>query len=353
MKIHVTDLIDGDQLSRDIFNYNGLHVLSIGTKLYKNEISRLLQHHIDYVEIEDRIEAATSISGRTLESIVNPNWLPKVKPIYENAVKSFESLFNTAKATGQVDENRVTSVLQPLLDNLQMERDVVSMLLLLNTNDEYTYQHSVQVSMLSYYLATWLDYSPAEAVDIGKAGFLHDIGKCMIDEAILNKPDRLTKEEFEIVKKHTEYGRDILLHSFRDATLATTAFQHHERMDGSGYPHGKTGDDLHPISKIIAVADVYSAMISARVYQKKRDLLYVLKELYRLSYSELDLVTTHTFIKHMIPNFIGKHVRLNNNEIGLIVMTHPTEFFRPLVQVGEEFIDLTIEREYEIKHVFL
>ncbi|REK69365.1 HD-GYP domain-containing protein [Paenibacillus paeoniae] len=360
MRIHVTDLVDGDQLSHDIFNNYGLHVLSKGTIVTKAEISRLLQHQIDYVDIDERTAPlqANKRSGRTIESTVNPKWLPKVQPIYENAVKSFENFFSTAVSTGKIDNDEVSAVLQPLLNNLQLERDVVSMLLLLNTSDNYTYQHSVQVGMLSYYLASWLGYSAADAAMIGKAGFLHDIGKCKIDDAILNKPGKLSAEEFNEVKRHTEYGHTIILQSFDDSTLAVGALQHHERMDGSGYPHGLKGEDIHPISKIIAVVDIYSAMISARVYQKERDLLYVLRELHRLSFSQLDPETTHTFIKHMIPNFIGKHVQLSNedsgqDELGIIVMTHPTEFFRPLVQIGEQFLDLTIERDYEIKHVYI
>ncbi|RJX37854.1 HD-GYP domain-containing protein [Paenibacillus pinisoli] len=360
MRIHVTDLLDGDLLSRDIFNNYGLHVLSKGTIVTNAEISRLLQHQIDFVDIEERTAPTqrNTRSGRTIESTVNPKWLPKVQPIYENAVKSFEKFFSSAVESGKVDDKEVTAVLQPLLNNLQLERDVVSMLLLLNTSDNYTYQHSAQVGMLSYYLASWLGHSATEAAMIGKAGFLHDIGKCKIDEAILNKPGKLSPEEFDEVKRHTVYGHDIILQSFNDSVLAVGALQHHERMDGSGYPHGLKGEEIHPVSKIIAVVDIYSAMISARVYQKERDLLFVLRELHRLSFSQLDPVTTHTFIKHMIPNFIGKHVQLSNEEtdeeeLGIIVMTHPTEFFRPLVQIGDQFLDLTIERNYEIKHVYI
>ncbi|MDQ6418316.1 HD-GYP domain-containing protein [Paenibacillus sp. LHD-117] len=358
MRIHVSDILDGDQLSHDIFNNYGLHVLSKGTRLYKSEISRLLQHQIDYVDVSDRNSApafglAEPAQNRTLESTVNPKWLPKVQPIYENAVKRFEQLFDSAFEQGVVNDEEVTEILQPLLNNLQLERDVVSMLLLLNTEDDYTYQHSVQVGMLSYYLATWLGYSTEEAAVIGKAGFLHDIGKSKISGDILNKPGKLTSDEFEEVKRHTLYGHDIILNSFREDTLAIAALQHHERIDGSGYPHGLKGEEIHPVSRIIAVVDIYSAMISARVYQKERDLLYVLKELHRLSFNELDPVTTHTFIKHMIPNFIGKKVRLSNEQFGMIVMTHPTEFFKPLVQIDDQFVDLTIDRHYEIEHVYL
>ncbi|MCU6710404.1 HD-GYP domain-containing protein [Paenibacillus sp. J5C_2022] len=354
MRIHVTEIIDGDQLINDIFNNYGLHVLSKGTKLYRKEVSRLLQHQIDFVEIADR-EAGTDDDqkNRTLESTVTPKWLPTVGPIYENAVNTFQQIFEQALASGTVDDQQVKAVTEPLLNNLQLERDVVSMLLLLNSHSSYTYQHSVQVCMLSYYLATWLGYSQKDAARIGQAGFLHDIGKCRIPESILNKPAKLTEEEFEEIKRHTVYGHEIIMSSFQDELLAKAALQHHERMDGSGYPHGLKGDAIGPISMIIAVVDIYSAMISARVYQKERDLLYVLRELYRLSFEQLDPHTTHTFIKHMIPNFIGKKVRLNNDQYGIIVMTHPTDFFRPLIQIGDTFLDLTQEREYEIVHVYM
>jgi putative nucleotidyltransferase with HDIG domain len=351
MRVHVTDLVEGDVLSRDTFNHYGLHVLSKGTVMYTTEISRLLQHHLEYVDIEERKPKALPI--RTLETTVNPKWLPVVQPIYENAVKNFEALYAEALSNGKVDDQQVTSIIMPLLNNLQLERDVISMLLLLNTNDDYTYQHSVQVGMLTYYLAGWVGYSNEEALQAGKAGFLHDIGKCRIDNEILNKPDKLTPEEYNEVKNHTIYGHEIISASFEDPVVAVGALSHHERNDGSGYPHGLKGPDIHPIAKIIAVVDIYSAMISQRVYQQKRDLLNVLRELYRLSFKELDPFTTHTFIKHMMPNFIGKRVELESGESGIIVMTHPTEFFQPLIQINDEFIDLTIEREYEIKHVYL
>lgn len=351
MRVHVTDLIDGDRLSNDTFNEYGLHVLSKGTVLNNQEISRLFQHRIDYVDIEQRVSDAAK--GRTLESTVNPKWLPTVQPLYENAVKNFEGLFTKASADGKIDDAEVSNIFQPLLNNLQMERDVVSMLLLLNTKDDYTYQHSVQVGMLSYYLATWVGYTNEDAMRIGKSGFLHDIGKCRIDDLILNKPGKLTQEEYEEVKKHTIYGHDIISKSTDEPFIAFGALQHHERNDGSGYPYGLTGDKIHPVSKIIAVVDIYSAMISQRVYQQKRDLLFVLKELYKLSFKELDPFTTHTFIKHMMPNFIGKRVELVSGESGIIVMTHPTEFFRPLIQIGESFIDMATDRDYEIHQVFL
>ncbi|XEC96428.1 HD-GYP domain-containing protein [Paenibacillus tarimensis] len=236
---------------------------------------------------------------------------------------------------------------------MKLERDVVSMLLLLNTKDDYTYQHSVQVGMLSYYIAKWLDYDEHTALRIGKAGFLHDIGKSKIDLNILNKPGKLTEEEFEQIKQHPLFGYEIINNSFRDDLIALAALQHHERMNGTGYPNGMSGERIHPAAKIVAVADIYSAMISTRVYREKRDLMFVLKELHRMSFHDMDPLTTHTFIRHMVPNFIGKTVELQSGAKGIIVMTNTSDFFRPLVRVNDKFVDLSSDHSDEIKAVFM
>ncbi|QGG57400.1 HD-GYP domain-containing protein [Paenibacillus sp. B01] len=351
MRVHISDLKEGDLLSSDAFNHFGLNVMAKGTRLTSYEIAKLTQHSIDYVEVE--MEAPVAAGYRTIESGLPPRWLPSIKPLYENAISGCENLFRKALEEGKVSEEDVDRSFGPLMSSFQMEKDVVSMLLLLNTDDDYTYQHSVQVGMLSYYLASWLGFPEEEAARIGKAGFLHDIGKCRISKDILNKPEKLTSEEYREIKRHTLYGEEIILSTYDDPFLSSAALQHHERMDGTGYPHGIDGIEISPIAKIVAVADVYSAMISTRSYQQKRDLLYVLRELYRMSFHELDPHTTHTFIRHMIPNFIGKSVELDNGQFGTFIMTHPSEFFRPLIQVGEDFLDLSEQRELEITQIYM
>ncbi|AJY75961.1 HD-GYP domain-containing protein [Paenibacillus beijingensis] len=353
MRVHVTELKEGDRLASDAFNDFSLHVMAKGTVLRTYDITKLTQHRIDYVDIEERQDSAPASTIRTIESSISPKWISSVQPLYKSVVNGCESLFRQAVEEGRIEEFDVNAMFQPFVGSFQSERDVVSMLLLLNSEDDYTYQHSVQVGMLAYYLSSWLGYPDRESVRIGKAGFLHDIGKCRVSKEVLNKPDKLSKEEFAEIKRHPLYGEEIILASFEDPLLSVAALQHHERMDGSGYPHGLVGDEIEPVSRIVAVADVYSAMISTRVYQKKRDLLFVLKELYRMSATQLDPHTVQTFIKHMIPNFIGKRVEMSSGDTGLIVMTHPTEFFRPLVKLDERFVDLTLEPELDITQVYM
>ncbi|WP_068619939.1 HD-GYP domain-containing protein [Paenibacillus tuaregi] len=343
MRRHVMELAPGDRLENDIFNNNGVFVLKKGTVLNNESIVKLVQHSIDYVDVD--------LSSETEASPVTS--IQKMELQFNDAIDAFESIFLESLATGKFDQNDVDDLLMPLMEQLTSQKDVISLLLLLDNKDNYTYNHSMQVGMLSYYIALWMGYPHDEAYKAGKAGFLHDIGKSMVPPEILNKPGKLTEEEFEEIKRHTTYGYEIIRNSTTDEISALVALQHHEREDGSGYPQGLTSSEIHPFAKITAIADVYSAMTSNRVYQNKQELITVLHELYRLSFGKFSPEPTQAFIRHMLPNFIGKRVRLTSGELGSIVMTNPSDFFRPLVKTDTRFADLSREPNIDIQEVFV
>ncbi|AOZ93842.1 HD-GYP domain-containing protein [Paenibacillus crassostreae] len=344
MRVHVTDLKPGDILQADTFSAHGLHVLQKNTKLGPEEISKLLKHHVEFVEVELPIEVQPSKKEESLS---------KVKPHLAQAIDGFENIYLEALSTGKVNDTVVEDIMHPLVDQLVEQKDIVSLLLVLEQDDDYTYHHSMQVGMLSYYIATWLGYSKKESYLAGKAGYLHDIGKCRIPSDILNKPGKLTPEEFEIVKLHTTYGYEIIRDSSLDEVSALVALQHHERDDGTGYPLRVNKHNVHPFSQITAVADVFSAMTTHRVYQSKQALLTVLKEIYDLSFGKLNPKPTQALIRHMTPNFIGKNVVLSNGKSGKIIMNNNIDFFRPLVQIDDIFIDLSIESHLSIERILV
>jgi putative nucleotidyltransferase with HDIG domain len=335
MRIHVEKLEVGDRLISDTFSEHGLNLIASGTALNMEDIQKLSKHKIEYVDIRPRHQEETEQGG----TVAAPSYEVQAQA-FSNAIEGIKGLFHNAAVDGLIQDEEVQASFNPLIDSFHHEKDVVSLLLSLNSKDDYTYQHSVQVGMLSYYIAKWLGKSDEESKGLGKAGYLHDIGKCKIDSSILKKPGRLSEAEFAEIKRHAVYGYEIIEQSFHDHALSMAALQHHERLDGKGYPMGKKNEEIHPYAKIVAVADVYSAMISKRVYQKERDLFIVLKELYRMSFGELDAETAHVFIKHMIPNFIGKQVVLSDRRIGIIIINNPTDFFKPLIQIDNQFIDL-------------
>ncbi|MFD0692510.1 HD-GYP domain-containing protein [Paenibacillus sp. GCM10027628] len=346
MLIHVLQLAVGDRLISDTYNSVGLHLLSSGTVVDANDIIMLNRHQIEYVDVMPRGNEAAD----TDEPVRDPVSAEQAHS-FLLAIDGIKQLFKATAAGETIAGNDVESAFNPLIQNFQDEKDVVSMLLSLNSHDDYTYQHSVQVGMLSYYIAKWMGKSEKESRLIGQAGYLHDIGKSKVDQSILQKPGKLTNDEFNEVKKHTIYGYEIIRDSLQDNALALVALQHHERLDGSGYPLRRTKTEIHSYSTIVAVADVYSAMISNRVYQQKRDLLFVLKELHLLSFGQLDPKITQVFIRNMIPNFIGKRVSLSDGRTGTIIMTNPSDFFKPLIKIKNDFIDLSQLKNVEISAI--
>ncbi|MCP3772263.1 HD-GYP domain-containing protein [Paenibacillus sp. MZ04-78.2] len=353
MLISIHQVKVGDRLGSDTFNGYGLLVLSAHTELSVDDIEKLKLHKIDEVDIafpdDPEPDAAIDESppARTMHAAS-----AAAVTAYHEAVDGMKNIFEQAIQKGIVYKDQIDNGFNPLVQQVHQVRDVVSLLLVLNNTDDYTYQHSVQVGMISYYIAKWLGQSESDAILVGKAGYLHDIGKSLIDPAILRKPEKLTAEEYERMKKHTVYGYELLQRSGLPAEVCLAALQHHERLDGSGYPYGLGGEEIHPLSKIVAVADIYSAMISSRVYQKKRDLLFVLRELHQCSFGQIDPQITQLFIQHMVPNFIGKKVQLASGETGTIILTHPTDVFRPLVNFDGTFIDLSERTDLEVEHIF-
>lgn len=348
MRVHVTDLQIGDRLASNVFNAFGLHIFSTDKELDADAINLLIRHNVEYVDILMRrtYDASSDHSSATSGEYALPQ--------FDNAVNGIKILFEKVSTGEYVEEHIVDQSFEPLIRQILKEKDVVSLLLALTNQDEYTYQHSVQVGVLSSYLASWVGLSPSMTMLAGKAGYLHDIGKSKIDPAILHKPSRLTEDEYELVKRHTTIGYDILREWFKDnPVLSIVALQHHERMNGSGYPHGLRGDQIDQLSRIVAIADIYSAMISSRVYQKKRDLLFVLRELHRMSFAELDPSMTHTFIRKMAPHFVGKKLVLTNGDTGNIVMINQHDVFRPLIRIDEQYIDLSRNHHLIVEAIFV
>ncbi|MCE3199966.1 HD-GYP domain-containing protein [Paenibacillus sonchi] len=345
MRVHVTDLKPGDYLKVDTFSSKGLHVLPKGSQLRIEEIAKLMQHGVDYVDIEAIQEELAPSSRSSVIQSASRN--------FDTMIDGFESVYMEALTKGSFNQSVVDDILQPSLESLDKHKDVVSLLLLLDREDNYTYNHSLQVGMLSYYIATWLGYSKKECYEIGRAGYLIDIGKCRISPELLNKPGKLTAAEYDEVKLHTIYGYEIIRNSMDDPYTALVALQHHEREDGSGYPHNLTKDDIHPYSQIAAVADIYSAMTSARIYQSKQELISVLREINTLSFGKLNGKPVQAFIQHLMPNFIGKRVLLSTGDMGVIIMNNPLDVFRPLVQIEGKFLDLARERTIAVVEIYM
>lgn len=347
MKTHVMDLRDGDILKEDVFNHAGLHVLPTNTSIHKEEIALLIRQSIDYVDIIERAESE-SFAGLDREQFAQ-----RLKADYERTVKGFQSIFLEALTTGKINQDMVDERLRPMVEMFDRSKDVVSLMIMFGGEDVNIYNHSLQVGLLSYYLASWLGYSRDECFQIGKAGCLHDIGKSKVGQELRNRIEELNSAQQEEMNRHTRYGYEIIRDSMPDLAPALVALQHHEREDGTGYPQGLTSDDIHPYTKIVAVANTYVDLTAPDREHGRPGLLTVLKQVYELGFGELNERAVQALTRQLLPHFIGKQAKLSSGETAQIVWNNPSDFFRPLVQVGDRFLDLSVERSIVVEEIMM
>jgi HD-GYP domain len=222
----------------------------------------------------------------------------------------------------------------------------------ISEKQDYLYHKSVLTALTSYLLAQWCAFPKKDWLPLALAGLFHDIGMLRVDPAILNKPTRLTAMEKEEVQNHTRHGYNLLKNvAAINEGVRLAALQHHEKMDGSGYPLGLKGDNIHPYARLVAVADVFHSITLERSYSKPISPYLALEQVQNESFGKLDPVYVRTLIEKLTSFHNGMVVRLSDNRLGEIVFTdrnHPT---RPLVSVNGQIINLVTERGVHIESV--
>lgn len=240
----------------------------------------------------------------------------------------------------------------PFIQQVSEKNDFYGVLAALQSKDDYTYRHNVAVGILSTLLGKWLKLKPEDLSMLTIAATLHDIGKMRIPDELLTRPGPLTAEEYQLMKKHTTYGYEMIRDTIGTNHLqALVALQHHERMDGSGYPFGVLGNRITDFSKIVAVADVFHAMTSDRFYRKASPLYEVLLQMEENVFGKLDPYICRVFINKLMQSMIGNEVELTDGRTGKIIMILATDPLRPLVNIDDDFIDLSKHRSIGIMRV--
>lgn len=235
-----------------------------------------------------------------------------------------------------------------ITESILRNPDALLWLSALKKRDEYTYLHSLSVCMLSISFGRYLGLPRERLQELGFGAFLHDIGKMYIPDNVLNKPGPLNDEEMEVMRKHPEFGIEIVDGSERiPASSRNVIYSHHERLDGSGYTEGLAGEQIRPLTHIVSVCDTYDAMISHRPYKKACSPLDATAELYRTRGRFFDSNLVYRFIGCIGIYPVGSLAELNTDEVGVVIAAGE-ERLRPklLVVLDEEHQQL--KRPYEI-----
>ena len=251
-----------------------------------------------------------------------------------HARKTVRNILIDARMGKQVDIEKANHAVSVLADSVLRNKDALLSLNLIRHRDLYTFEHSVSVAVLLIAFAKELGLDSDETHMLGIGGLLHDVGKTKIPDEILNKPGKLSEKEFEVMKKHVEIGGCILSgYSGVDERSITVTCQHHERIDGSGYPEKLHGDKITLHGQMAAIADVYDAIVSDRCYHKGEPPAAVLKKLLEWSKHHFNEELVHIFI-HCVGIYpVGTLVRLGSGYIAVVIEQGGRDLLKPVLNV--------------------
>jgi putative nucleotidyltransferase with HDIG domain len=334
MRLVETSLsLSGTYLGKAIYNNKGQILLNEGVQLDARLLQRLIGMKIHFIYIKDN-----KTEDLTLHYPISMKLRRKAISSIEKHFEDFEasSHFSNVLVLEKAAKSLI-KIIREIQAEIKDSQDLLALLSDVYTYDHYIFTHSLNVTMYSLAIGMKLNLRDYELEALGLGAILHDVGKVKVPEEILMKPERLTDEEFLQIKKHTVEGFE-LLRNIPSVTLiaAHCAYQHHERLNGSGYPRGIKGNEIHPFGKIIAVADVFDAVTSNRIYRQAMLPHEGLEILYSGSGTLYDQKTIEAFRQAVAVYPIGITVVLNDGRRGVVCKQNIGLSDRPVVRVLEE-----------------
>lgn len=351
-RITARQLIPGMVVGEDIFSYSNQLLIPKGTVLTDSAITILEMYDIISIRIEDAPLTKTDngITDPLSVRMKNRAEYKKFKKKYELEVDYFKQYITRAIEKKQVIniDDLLDRTLE-LSESLQSTSEVIDILHCMREYDDLTYAHSINVALICNVASKWLDMSDEDVRMATSCGLLHDIGKIQIPKRILNKPSKLTADEFAIIKKHPVTGYQLLHQQSMHVHICNAALMHHERCDGTGYPLGITETQIDRFAKLVAIADVYDAMTAARVYRGPLCPFTVIDLFEKEGLQQYDPRYIMTFLENVVNTYIQNRCRLSNGQEGDIIYINKERLSRPMIQCGEEYINLTTRTDLSIE----
>lgn len=363
----INELEPGMVLVQDVLNSFDTVVLAAGTELTTGLIMNLKAMNIDFVFVEMPEDTAlsnvspmgltSSVSERenidSINSVQETSSLlgrsDKRTNVFHAAVKHYKSMYETVALGGTIDSSEVFDIVKDIVQTFYKYDDIFTVLKMTNSDEPYEMTHTSSMCVLSVLLAKWVNLPHQKIYTMAQAAYLSDLGKALVPDDILSKKGALSEDEQMIMQSHVAFTQDVLERSGGfSGELIHIAATHHERLNGSGYPYNMDKEGINQLSRIVAVADTYHALISKRPYREAYSLFEATEMLWNMSYNELDTKVIERLVKFITSFWVGGEVMLSNGMKGKVIMANKFDKFRPLVEVESGFIDLSHDRTCKI-----
>lgn len=357
MKVKVSQLQKGSILKNDVLGPSQNPIIPANTAINETHIEILKAFLIDEVEVETTSSFTTKETPRketqqfnALSNFRNINF----DKLYIKAVNLYKTEFQLWQTGLPVNIAHIRSFMIPLLKEALKNKNIVRTIHQLSNKEEYFYHHPIAVGVISSWIAKEQGYDEGQCLQVAIAGCLADCGMAKINESLYKNTRALTPNEWNEIKKHPLYSyqmvKDIPLLK-KESKIAI--LQHHERLDGTGYPIGESGRKIQPLSQIIAIADTYHAMTTDRLFKEKTSPYKTLQMMEEDEFGKFDFSILNTLTTLIASLPVGTKVKLSDGQTGEIYFTKPHALTRPLVKVqgAREIIDLETNRQIYIESV--
>ena len=339
----------GMKLDHPVVDRLGRNLVARGAELDQYMIDSLIQMGIMTVYVqsdeEEEKDKPLVVSSEAKHKIAqlrteDPAKVSLSASVRKRVAEGIQFIYNSPDSA---EATQATSSIADELQNAINSNDAIALdISALKTSDEYTFKHSVDVATIAMIVAKQQGHSDQEIHEIGVAGLLHDIGKTKVPPEILNKPGRLDDQEFAVMKQHSVYGYHMVKerNEFSPA-VCLGVLQHHEKINGSGYPMGVDDSKISPYARVLAVADIYDALVTERPYKaaySQRDAVEMIMSMTM----ELDINSMKSFLESMILYPVDSIVELSNGEKARVVKNCPHYILRPTV------VGLTSGKVYDL-----
>jgi putative nucleotidyltransferase with HDIG domain len=351
VRIRTDQAETGMVVATDVYTSNNQLILTKGTKLDERMITRLRFYNIYGLFVyKGEFDQEAAKEESYIDMLRNTADFKKFNHTYVETVSNVEASFQNVlnNPGGEIDIDSLLADTDRVLHEGRNGAHIFEMLHGIRDYDDMTYVHSLNVSLICSIFGAWLKLPKEEIRILTLGGLLHDIGKMLIPKEIITKADKLTDNEFEVVKQHSIKGYQALKDYPIDIRVKYAALMHHERCDGSGYPNGFKSDQIEEFSKIIAIADVYDAMTSNRRYRKAICPFDVVENFERDGFLKYDPGYLMVFMERIVQSYLHNIVRLSDGREGEVVMINKLALSRPVIRTGTDFIDLSKEHKLTI-----